>query len=1014
MYRLQAAFRPMRPDCPVIDLKIASNVVADGSEATEPRSKPLIVPGFEILEELGKGGMGVVYKARHLKLNRSVALKMILETNHHDPELLVRFVAEAKVIAQLEHPNIVHIFEIGRHDDHPYFTMEYVGGGTLAQKINGTPLPPHQAAQLVEQLAGGIHSVHQRGIVHRDLKPENVLMTPDGTPKITDFGLAKRVDAVGGLTVDGKIMGTPSYMAPEQAAGRHEDVNPVTDVYALGAILYECLSGRPPFRAATIDETLLQVRTSETVALRRLNRAVPVDLETICHKCLHKEPEGRYVDAEALSKDLRRFAEGRPIEARRASSFEKGWRWCRREPAKAGLVTAICLSILSTVIAGLWYIEDRAGRERDRLLHEAEVSKRKDLARLGIRQALDQTERSRSELITLLHTPGGVFELLNRSEAWEAKVKIAETSLEKGEELCRNNEDESLAEQVKEVSRLRTMIQNNQADRILAEKLEQIRLDKVKDLVRNRIDNKKALQRYSIAFKDASMPIVDRILTATKISLSPIKEQLVASLDDWAFSAFSLNEDTLAEQILAVARSAAPDSGWGDRFRQIDSWRDRNKLAELERSGPPDHLSPQMDCLVAELLPATNIKTEDWLRKARSKYPGDFWLNFELANTLLKASKHEEAAGYYRIALIIRPQTSAVYLNMGIALYYLKNPLEAIHALNTAINLDPKFAFAYNNLGIALLERGNTVEAINAFNKAIEIEPSYDVAYYHLGKAFLDQQKPTEAVGAYRKAVDLRPTAGAYIQLGKALRENDQAKDAVSAYRQATVLDPMSAVAYYNLGNVLSDLKRQREAITAYKKSIDIFPQLSQAYNNIGKLYHDQMQFQEAITWFCMAIKSNPSNATSHYNLIMALRAESKSVEVGDAYHRAIDEIQTTDNKPYNAARNALLAAMARDNNVSQFDASFRIMLRKQALDWLSGMLRSLEAAIDKPIARADIKEMFRLWQTDTTLKAVREEAELVKMTDSEQANWKKFWADVAAIQIHIEELEKKQKASEH
>jgi hypothetical protein len=280
------------------------------------------VDGYEILGPLGSGGMGIVYHARQVPLDRPVALKMILAGAHAGRHQLARFRFEAEAIARLQHPHIVQVFEAGERDGWPYLAMEYVDGGSLAQKLNGTPLPPHQGAQLVESLARAVSYAHQRGIIHCDLKPANVLLTEDGTPKITDFGLARRLDGEAGLTQSGSIRGTPSYMAPEQAEGRAKDIGPATDVYALGAVLYELLTGRPPFRAATVLETLDQVRSRPPLSPRCLQPRLPRHLEVICLTCLQKDPRQRYPSAGALAEDLRRFRGGEPIQARRGA-FER-------------------------------------------------------------------------------------------------------------------------------------------------------------------------------------------------------------------------------------------------------------------------------------------------------------------------------------------------------------------------------------------------------------------------------------------------------------------------------------------------------------------------------------------------------------------------------------------------------------------------------------------------------------------------------------------------------------------
>jgi hypothetical protein len=272
------------------------------------------VSGYELLGELGRGGMGVVYQARQLGLNRTVALKMILAGGHAGAKERARFRAEAEAIARLQHPNIVQIYQIGEQDGLPYLCLEFVPGGTLAARLDGKPWPAESAAALIETLARAVHMAHQAGVVHRDLKPANVLLTVDGIAKITDFGLAKRLEAEG-PTRTGEVMGTPEYMAPEQAAGR-KDVGPAADVWALGAILYELVTGRPPFRGATPLDTILQVLEQEPAPVRRLNRAAVRDLETVCWKCLQKQPDRRYASAADLADDLRRALDGEPIRAK--------------------------------------------------------------------------------------------------------------------------------------------------------------------------------------------------------------------------------------------------------------------------------------------------------------------------------------------------------------------------------------------------------------------------------------------------------------------------------------------------------------------------------------------------------------------------------------------------------------------------------------------------------------------------------------------------------------------------
>jgi serine/threonine protein kinase len=316
---------------------------------------PVPFGGYELLTKLGHGGMGVVYKARQKGLNRVVALKTLQAGIGVGREALARFLTEVELLAQVQHPNIVQVYDVGEHDGQPYFSMEFMEGGSLARKLASTPQPARSAAELVETLARALEYAHRRGIVHRDLKPANVLLAADGAPKIADFGLAKRLDCEVGQTQTGAILGTPSYMAPEQAEGHVREVGRLADVYALGVILYECLTGRPPFKAATVWETLAQVREQEPVPVRQLIPAAPRDLETVCLKCLQKQPAKRYDSAEALADDLRRFLVGEPIRARPVGLAERALKSVRRRPTAAALLvltmtSAVCLSTLYSAL----------------------------------------------------------------------------------------------------------------------------------------------------------------------------------------------------------------------------------------------------------------------------------------------------------------------------------------------------------------------------------------------------------------------------------------------------------------------------------------------------------------------------------------------------------------------------------------------------------------------------------------------------------------------------------------
>ncbi|MEW6730767.1 MAG: serine/threonine-protein kinase, partial [Acidobacteriota bacterium] len=362
---------------------------------------------YELIQEIARGGMGVVYKARQVSLNRTVAIKMMQPGLLASKAEIERFRIEAEAAANLQHPNIVVIHEIGELDGLHYFSMDYVEGENLAQLVSNSTLPVTRAVQYVKIIAEAVHYAHQQGILHRDLKPSNILLDQFDQPRITDFGLAKHIESDSRLTATGAVLGTPSYMPPEQAASQRIAMSAASDVYSLGAILYELLTGRPPFQAATPLDTVMMVLNHEPVSLRMLNPKLDKDIETICLKCLEKDPLRRYQSAQELAEDLKRYLKGEPIKARPIHLSARAWRWSKRNVGISVAAVALFLLAVGATISAIGYQQ----RLLPLLLEQARLerisgNRKESLEKLAEAARIKKTAELKQEAINTITMPG--------------------------------------------------------------------------------------------------------------------------------------------------------------------------------------------------------------------------------------------------------------------------------------------------------------------------------------------------------------------------------------------------------------------------------------------------------------------------------------------------------------------------------------------------------------------------------------------------------------------------------
>ncbi len=697
------------------------------------------VIGYQVECVLGQGGMGVVYKARHLKLNRAVAIKMLPAGSYAGPQELARFLGEAKAVAGLRHANIVQVHDVGDVEGRPFFTMEFLEGGNLAQKIAGQPQSGRQASEIVAALADAIQVAHHNGIIHRDLKPANILLTADGTPKISDFGLA-RFESDEHLTFSGARLGTPSYMAPEQALGKRGLIGPAVDIYALGAVLYEMLTGRPPFRAETVRDTEQQLLTEEAVPPRRLNATVPRDLETICLKCLEKNPQRRYESAEALAADLRHFERGEVIAARPASLLERGGKWVRRHRALAGALSFGLLMILAALGGASWLIAERRTSR-----HAIEI---------------DLQEAAR----------------LQGKSRWSE----AQTALERARGRLSD----------RGFSDLRNLLERADGDQQAAARFDKIRSNRaISEGLQPPIS--RSLAEYESAFRDFGIGAKgdEPALVARRIQRSNIHAILISAIEDWA----AITEDQASlDRLLQVARQAAPDpTGWRARALTLAVWTKQSDLAELIASAPVTENSVPLLLALGERYSRQGGNPTALFSKCQRVRSNDFWANFSLACALTAHKNSTESIRYFQAAVAIRPDSALAYHRLGVALADLHRVNDAIEMFQAALNVDPAAGPAMYNLSVLLAHSGRHAEAVPKLRNSISFNPGNATLYGYLGYSLNTVGKKEEAWKAFQHAIALDPTIFVHWhQIRVQLLEQGRGDEARALWRAALAADP--------------------------------------------------------------------------------------------------------------------------------------------------------------------------------------------------------------------------------
>jgi serine/threonine-protein kinase len=903
-----------------------SSEMPAGADRPDPSSR------LQLYGEIARGGMGAILKGRDTDLGRDVAVKVLLETHAGKTELARRFIEEAQISGQLQHPGVTPVYELGVFSNRrPYFTMKLVKGQTLAGLL-------HQRKDLAEdrpkylgifvQVCHTLAYAHARGVIHRDLKPSNVMVGAYGEVQVMDWGLAKvlreggvadeakasreweRAKAAsvirtqrsagtpeaGAPTQAGSVLGTPAYMAPEQARGDIDAVDERADVFGLGGILCEILTGRPPHAGKDRDALLrraAQADLAEVFAALDGCGADP-ELVALARACLAPEPADRPRDGQAVAERVSAYLTG--VEARaQAAQVARATAEARAEEAhkRQRLTVALALAVLLAAAGGgggwLWVQHDRAERA-------AELTRRRQASERAAETSLAEAD------------------LLRRQGKWSEAL----AATRRAGELVRDEDSPELRQRLDRVV----------ADLKMGARLEEIRLQHAERMGKDsQYDYAAGSRAFATAFRNYDLDVLslDPDEAARRIAASEIKEQLIVALDDWARDLLEQDRAAMG-RLLDVASRADPDD-WRNRFRAELAQRNRQALTKLADRPEVRDLPPATVALLADALARAGEvgRAVKLLGQAQRRHPADFWLNHELAYFLqsLDPPGTDAALGFYRAALALRPTSPGTYHNLGRALS-LQNKLdEAEAAFQHAVALQPDYSYAHNGLGVILTRRGRHAEAIAEFRQAVaaqpdnanaqrnlaltldelgqhaeavatwraltRLRPTSADAFASLGLGYFNLRQWTEAADAFRRAVTLEPASVSHLSnLGLCLTEAGQYDAALAALDKAVRLGPNDAVAHKNRGLALQRKGDLPAAIAAYREAIRLRPEDSKAYSNLGGALLGQKKWAEAVVACEKAIALRPGNADAHHNLGLALFQQGRYEQASAAFRAAL------------------------------------------------------------------------------------------------------------------------------
>jgi serine/threonine-protein kinase len=1014
----------------------APDAIIDDPVLTE-RPGTVIGP-YKLMEQIGEGGMGLVFVAEQQQpIRRKVALKVI-KPGMDTHQVIARFEAERQALALMDHPNIAKVLDAGttgagvppsagssaaasqdrlkpglQPRGRPYFVMELVRGIPITEFCDENRLTPRQRLELFVPVCQAVQHAHQKGIIHRDLKPSNVLVTlHDGTPvvKVIDFGVAK---AIGQQLTEKTVytrftqmIGTPLYMSPEQAEMSGLDIDTRTDVYALGVLLYELLTGTTPFdserlQTAGFDEMRRIIREEEpakpstristlgqaatTVSAkrrsdpRRLSQLFRGDLDWIVMKAVEKDRNRRYETASAFAADVQRYLHDEPVQACPPSAIYRLRKFARRNRRRLVMAAVLGLALLVGVSGIGWTALDRAAR-RAKATNDLEL-------------ALDRAE---------LYLNDG-----KRAEALAALERAELLAGEAGPDPARGARLTALRERLDAAGRDQEFIAR--FEEILLRVQSRVNVEENQFTPEAALPEiRDALRRYGMEI-GVMAPAEAAALVETRPE--PIRRSLVAALDECV--KWTRKENAKTRAWLLTVLAAADNDDWRAQARKALLGGDWPELEQQAREVDERKQPPSFLILVARSLPAQWKSTRlELLRRTQRAYPGDLWANHHLANELVANGDLAEAIRYYTAALALRPDSAGVYLNRGYALERLGEVDAAIADAQQSIALAPEYSMAHSHLGLALWDKGRLDEAIAECREAIRLDKNNAAAHTNLGLALQSKGRLDEAIAEYREAIEINENlpkvhCKAHYNLGNALREKGDFPGAIAEYRQAIALDPDYAFAHCNLGLALWRYQGEfRQALEELRRGHELGAKDSRWRYPSAQWVRQCERLVELDTRLPDFLAGNATPASPAERIELAGLCSLKRLH--GAATRFYEQAFAADPKlaehvdahRYNAACAAALAGCGQGKDADQLEDSERRSLRRQALDWLRADLAAWERVLEKqPKDRpaATVTKALQHWLVDPDFAGVRGPQTLAMLTDAERQPWQDLWDRVAA-----------------